>query len=61
MTMYSVAIPEVHYIYVEVEAVSIEAARAAAVDRLAEGGDDLCEAEYSYTLDDVTKWPVEEI
>lgn len=59
MSMYSVSIPEVHYIYVDVEANSEEDAKKAAVEMMAEGVDDL-DPEYSHTLD-VSEWRVEEI
>jgi len=59
MAMYSVGIPEVHYVYVEVEADSEGEAKEVAVRMIEEGLDDL-DPEYSHTLD-VSEWHVEEI
>jgi hypothetical protein len=59
MATYSIGIPEVHYVHVEVDADSEAEAKEVAVKMIAEGLDDL-NPEYSHTLD-VSEWQVEEI
>jgi len=56
---YVVGIPEVHYVYVTVEADSKEQAKKAANQAIEQGVDDL-DPEYSHTLE-TDKWTVEEI
>lgn len=59
MIEYSVGIPEVHYVYIEVEAGSPEEAKEIAEELLA-GGDEELDPEYSHTLG-VSEWRVEEM